>query len=125
VPLPWSGAAPPFGFGPGCTPWLPQPAAWADLAAEARTGDPASTLELYRAALRIRREHPGLAGKELRWLPAPDGVLHFERDAGLRCAVNLSCAPFTLPASRATLLRSDAGDEQLLPPDAAAWYVVR
>jgi alpha-glucosidase len=123
VPLPWSGAAPPFGFGPGCTPWLPQPAAWADLAAEAQTGDPASTLELYRAALRIRREHPGLAGEELRWLPAPDGVLHFERDAGLRCAANLSCAPFTLPASRATLLRSDAGDEQLLPPDAAAWYV--
>ena len=26
VPLPWSGAEPPFGFGPGSTTWLPQPA---------------------------------------------------------------------------------------------------
>ena len=30
VPLPWSGSAPPFGFGPdGSTPWLPQPGDWA------------------------------------------------------------------------------------------------
>ena len=35
VPLPWSGQAPPFGFGPdGCVPWLPQPAEWKNLTAE-------------------------------------------------------------------------------------------
>ena len=31
VPLPWSGTEAPFGFGPAGTPWLPQPASWADL----------------------------------------------------------------------------------------------
>ena len=36
VPLPWSGDAPPFGFGPSGTPWLPQPAAWADADGRAR-----------------------------------------------------------------------------------------
>ena len=31
---PWSGDAPPFGFGPGGQPWLPQPADWAALTVE-------------------------------------------------------------------------------------------
>ena len=52
-------------------------------------------------------------------------MLVFERGAGLVCAVNLSAAAFALPVSRTTLLRSDGGDEDVLPPDAAAWYVVR
>ena len=33
-------------------PWLPQPADWAALTVEAQQADPASTLALYRAALR-------------------------------------------------------------------------
>ncbi len=37
VPLPWSGAEPPFGFTTG-EPWLPQPAAWRELTAEAQAG---------------------------------------------------------------------------------------
>ena len=66
VPMPWSGTAPPFGFGPaGCVPWLPQPAEWGSVAVEAQAGEPGSMLELYRAALRIRRTQPGLAGEEL------------------------------------------------------------
>lgn len=131
VPMPWSGTAPPFGFGPaGCVPWLPQPAEWGSVAVEAQAGEPGSMLELYRAALHIRRTHPGLAGEELRWLPGPEGMLVFERGAGLVCAVNLSAAALALPVSRTTLLRSDGGDEDVLdedvlPPDAAAWYVVR
>lgn len=129
VPIPWSGDAPPFGFGPsGTTPWLPQPAGWAARSVAAETGDPASMLELYRAALRLRGDRPGLAGEGFGWLPAPDGILHFERDAGLRVVVNLSADPFALPASRTDLLRSDApvggAARDLLPPDAAAWYVM-
>ena len=39
VPIPWSGDAPPFGFGPGSgQPWLPQPADWAALTVETRAG---------------------------------------------------------------------------------------
>ncbi len=126
VPIPWAGAAPPFGFGPaGTTPWLPQPAAWGAATAEAQADDPASMLELYRAALRVRRTHPGLAGEELTWLASPPGTLVLERGAGLRCAVNLSDEALPLPRSRTTLLRSDDDDGDLLPPDAAAWYVAR
>ena len=40
VPLPWSGTEAPFGFGPAGTPWLPQPASWADLTVAAQDGDP-------------------------------------------------------------------------------------
>ena len=125
VPLPWSGVEPPFGFGPpGSTPWLPQPAAWAALTAETQAGREGSMLELYRRALAVRRAHPGLGGEAFEWLAAPDGVLLFEREAGLQCAVNLSAAPYRLPVSRTTLARSDAGDPDLLPPDAAAWFLV-
>jgi alpha-glucosidase len=124
VPIPWSGSAPPFGFGPpGSTPWLPQPAGWSTRSVAAEAGDPASMLELYRAALRIRRRSPGLAGEHIHWLPAPDGVLLFERQPGFRCLVNLSAEPYRLSPGSRTLLRSDAGAEEGadLPPDAAAW----
>ncbi len=125
VPLPWSGDAPPFGFGPpGSTPWLPQPASWAARSVAAQTGDPSSMLELYRAALGLRATHPGLAGAAFRWLPSPDGVLLFERDAGLVVAVNLGRDPFALPGGLDVVLRSDARAASL-GPDAAAWLAPR
>ncbi|MFF3016505.1 glycoside hydrolase family 13 protein [Streptomyces sp. NPDC057939] len=63
IPLPWSGEEPPYGFG-GAGSWLPQPADWAGLSVAAQTGDPHSTLELYRAALELRRAMPGLGAPE-------------------------------------------------------------
>jgi len=126
VPIPWSGDAPPFGFGPpGSTPWLPHPAAWRQRTVEAETGDPASMLELYRTALRIRRDHLGFTDDTMRWMPAPEGVLHFERGAGLRCVVNLSNEPFRLPTEAQVLLASTPLDGDRLQPDAAAWFRTR
>jgi alpha-glucosidase len=122
VPLPWSGDRPPFGFSPaGVVPWLPQPASWRALTAEAQARDPGSTLELYRAALRIRRTHPGLAGNGLRWLPSPPGTIAFERDAGLRCVVNVDGAPLALPPGATVLLASEPLGDGPLPPGASAW----
>ncbi|MEU3447795.1 glycoside hydrolase family 13 protein [Streptomyces thermolilacinus] len=81
VPIPWTRGGPSYGFGPGGS-WLPQPERWGALSVEAQTGDPASTLELYRAALAVRREHPALgAGGLVEWLPAPPGLLAFRRVA--------------------------------------------
>jgi alpha-glucosidase len=126
VPIPWSGKEPPYGFGPtaGGPSWLPQPASWAELSVEAQTGDPESTLELYRAAIALRREHPALgAGSEVTWLDAPDGVLAFRRDIddrrdsrdddrrdgrGFVCTVNLTGGPVTLPTPGRELLTSGA-----------------
>jgi alpha-glucosidase len=125
VPLPWAGDAPPFEFGPaGSRPWLPQPDSWRSLTAAAEAREPGSMLSLYRAALRLRREHPGFATDAFRWLPSPKGTLHFERAAGLRCAVNLSSRPMVLPSDRRILLGSDH-DDGFLPVDAAAWFESR
>ncbi len=125
VPIPWSGVVSPFGFGPpGTQPWLPQPSTWNDLSVTAETGDAASTLELYRAAFRLRRQIPGFAGDQFEWLDGPRGALWFGRGGGLQCMVNLSSDPVPLPAGRKPLLSSlpDTGD--LLPPDCAAWFIV-
>ncbi|MFF7638367.1 glycoside hydrolase family 13 protein [Kitasatospora sp. NPDC008050] len=127
VPIPWSGEAAPYGFGPveGGPSWLPQPAEWAGLSVEAQTGDPTSTLELYRSALAIRRADPALgAGGELTWLPAPEGVLAFRRDSFL-CLVNTT-AEAVVFATEGRLLLSSTGQVEpgLLAPDSTSWWAV-
>ena len=117
VPLPWSGTAPPFGFGPGGT-WLPQPPSWAGLTVEAQTADPGSTLNLYRTALRLRRS---LAGP-LEWLDSPPDTLMFRRGQGSACAVNLGSEPVPLPRGyRRVVCASGRLDGEFLPSDTAAW----
>ena len=56
VPIPWTQAsANSFGFGGNDTPsWLPQPTTWGTYAVDRQDRDPESTLQLYRAALRLR-----------------------------------------------------------------------
>ncbi|WCN82245.1 glycoside hydrolase family 13 protein [Micromonospora sp. LH3U1] len=132
VPIPWSGELAPYGFGPAGSElsWLPAPALWRALSVTAQTGVPGSTLELYRAALRIRHEHPALASDAdgVTWLETGPGVLAFSRTAGettLTCVVNLSGAPVLIDGYGQPLVASDAltgqGSGHLLPVDAAAW----
>ncbi|MCZ4102574.1 glycoside hydrolase family 13 protein [Streptomyces sp. So13.3] len=136
VPIPWSGTEAPYGFGPdaGGPSWLPQPTEWAQLSVQAQTGDPASTLELYRAALAFRRQHPALGGADnLRWLESPEGTLSFERTAQdgafLRCTVNLTAPAVTIPTPGELVLASQAltheGSESILPADTTAWWTTR
>ncbi|MEU0169490.1 glycoside hydrolase family 13 protein [Streptomyces iakyrus] len=124
VPIPWSGPAAPYGFGTGAQPWLPQPDDWAGLCVETQTGDPASMLELYRAALRIRRDHPALGDGGMTWLDTPEGVLAFRREPGFVCVVNLSNAPYELPAHTALLLAGGPVEGGVLEPDRAVWLAV-
>ncbi|MGP1674575.1 MAG: glycoside hydrolase family 13 protein [Candidatus Limnocylindrales bacterium] len=123
VPLPWSGAAPPFGFGPaGSVPWLPQPGAWRERTAEAQTGDPGSFLELYRKALRLRRGHPGFRGHGITWLPAAPSVLQFDRPGGLEVVINIGTRSIELPTERPIMLASSTlSDDGSLPSDTAVW----
>ncbi|MEU0962952.1 glycoside hydrolase family 13 protein [Micromonospora aurantiaca] len=128
VPLPWQGDTPPFGFSPdgaAAAPWLPQPADWKDRTVRAQTGDPHSMLELYRAALTLRRAEPALGDGTLTWLPAPDGVLAFAREPGFTCLVNLGDAVVPLPAHDRLLLASGPLDDDRLPPDTAVWLRTR
>ncbi|MEV4655274.1 glycoside hydrolase family 13 protein [Micromonospora sp. NPDC049301] len=132
VPIPWSGELAPYGFGPAGSElsWLPTPATWQALSVAAQTGVPGSTLELYRAALQIRHDHPALAADAdgVTWLESGPGVLAFSRTAGatvLTCVVNLSGAPVQIDGYGEPLVASEAltgpGSGHLLPVDAAAW----
>jgi len=124
VPLPWSGDARPFGFSPSDSksrPWLTQPEHWADLTVERQAADPGSMLLLYRHALRIRREEPGLRNASLTWLPAAPDVLAFERGDRFLSVTNLSSDPLPLPPHQAVLLASADVSDGHLPPDATAW----
>ena len=76
-------------------------------------GDPASMLELYRAALRLRRAHPALGDGSLRWLETPGGVLAFARDPGFACVVNVSGQPAPFPP------RHGAAGQRPLTPEGA------
>ncbi|MEV4703439.1 glycoside hydrolase family 13 protein [Actinoplanes sp. NPDC049316] len=127
VPIPWHGDRAPYGFGPDGGPsWLPQPDTWAQLSVAAQENTPGSTLSLYRAALAIRRSHPGLGAPDnLRWVDAPAGVLTFDRD-GFRCTVNMGTAPVRVDRAGEVLLASgpiDADpDTVTLPPDTTVWW---
>ncbi|WP_200209509.1 glycoside hydrolase family 13 protein [Micromonospora coerulea] len=133
VPIPWSGELAPYGFGPegGELSWLPAPATWRALSVAAQTGVPGSTLELYRAALRIRHAHPALAGTTggVTWLESEPGLLAFRRAAGdaeLTCLVNLSGAEVTIDGYGQPIVASadltEQGAGHVLPVDAAAWF---
>ncbi|KJK49930.1 glycoside hydrolase family 13 protein [Streptomyces sp. NPDC056254] len=124
VPIPWSGTQAPYGFGTGGS-WLPQPASWAGLSVEAQTGDPSSTLELYRAALRLRRERPDLGeGESVDWQDAPAGVLVFRRGDFL-CAANTTGTAVRFPVTGEVLLSSGATVEDgVLPADTTVWWQV-
>jgi alpha-glucosidase len=125
VPLPWQAGAPGFGFGPptAAPPWLPQPASWHALAADAENRDPGSMLELYRRALRLRRANaaPRPAAGQLTWLQSAEGVLAFTQPGGLTCVVNISGRPVSLPAHSGVLLASGELSGDMLPPDTAVW----
>ena len=147
VPLPWSGDRPPFGFSVSAATWLPQPEAWASLTVEAQAGDPSSMLSLYRAASRLRREHPPLGRGELRWvegdgpdvlafdLVCSDEVVRVVGDLGgtpvrlpagetIRVVVNLGTTAVALPAGEC-LLASLPLESGRLPAESAAWILRR
>jgi len=133
VPLPWSRTGGNFGFSerpePVAASWLPQPPDWADYSVEAQLDDPDSFLRLYRAALRLRRDHPALGRGTLRWLDGgrdtdDESLLCFAREPGFVFAANLGVEAAPLPPHREVLLAS--GPEPLssrgsLPPDTAVW----
>ena len=129
VPIPWSGDAPPFGFGPdGSRPWLPQPAGWAELTVERETADPASMLSLYRAALELRRDREELGDGTMTWIDTDGEVLAFRRDPGFVCVVNVGEQPAAPPDAvrdGALLLSSDPLEvDGRLPGATSAWYQV-
>lgn len=120
VPIPWTTDGPSFGFGSGGS-WLPQPAEFGALSVEAQQGVDASTLELYRAALALRRRWC-TADEAIEWLDGTvDGAaLAFRRGSGLVCVLNYGDEAVTLPHGEVLVASSPVVDGTL-PGDAAAW----
>lgn len=124
VPLPWAAAAPAFGFSPSGRTWLPQPPSFARYAADRQRGVPGSTLELYRAMLRLRRELD-LGSGTLTWDDGfgPD-VLAFRTDSATGSVLvlaNLGERPVALPAGARVLLASAELDGGVVPQDVTVW----
>jgi alpha-glucosidase len=122
VPLPWSGSAAPFGFGPaGATPWLPQPADWGRYTVEGQAADPHSMLSLYRAALRIRRDDGALGDGAFAFLDTEPRVLAFRRGERFVSITNFADQPFPLPAGELVLTSEELTANGELPSDSTAW----
>ncbi|HVR31344.1 MAG TPA: glycoside hydrolase family 13 protein [Acidimicrobiia bacterium] len=121
VPIPWESDGPSFGFGDNGS-WLPQPDWFAEFSVAREEGDPTSMLELYRSALRLRREH-FVDDEVLVWLDMGTGVIAFRRGSGVECIVNFGPEAVRLPDSD-VLLTSAPVFDSLLPPDSAAWVRV-
>ncbi|GAA2209173.1 glycoside hydrolase family 13 protein [Nonomuraea monospora] len=110
VPMPWT-------FDGGWNdPWLPIPGSWGELSVQAQHGVPGSTLELYRQALRLRKQLDG----ELVWRDSPEGTLVFSR-GGFVCAVNLTATAVDFGVEGELLIASDVPGAA----DSAAWWKVK
>ena len=128
VPLPWVRDEPAFGFSPTGASWLPQPESWAAYAADAQDGVPGSTLETYRAALRLRRDL-GLGTGSLSWVQGLPGADPADvvalRNGDVLVLTTVGGAAVPLPEGAEVLLASadlqSDGAAVLVPADVTVW----
>ena len=117
VPLPWVHDEPSFGFSLGEdepeSPWLPQPAWFADYAADRELADASSFLSLYRRGLELRRPYFSGPSAALEWIEI-DGrsdAFAFRRGTSV-CAVVFGDEALELPASWGEVVLASAPVDQ-------------
>lgn len=86
---------------------------------EAQDGVDGSTLEMYRSALRLRREHM-VGDAAMAWVDRGRDVLAFRRHSGVTCMVNFGPASIDLPTGEVLIASGDISDGRLRP-DEAVW----
>jgi alpha-glucosidase len=100
VPLPWqSGVGAANGFNSTGKAWLPQPEIYAEYSRDQQEGVTGSTLELYKHALKLRRELK-LGEGSFEWAPefVSENILGF-RNGDILVLHNFSNSEIALPAS--------------------------
>ena len=128
VPMPWSGDKTPFGFSSG-SPWLPIPNEWREFSVSSQNTDPSSTLNLYRSALKIRKNRLVGAG-EIEWVDRGEtGLLSFARGE-FAIYLNSGTSAIEIPTVGTLALGSDhevklANGTLSLPAASAAWVAIR
>ncbi len=119
VPIPWSGDAPPYGFGPGDgQPWLPQPGEWASRTVAAQQQDDSSPWAFYQRARAARREHAAGLVEDVELLDLGEDVLAFRR-GDLTVVLNAGDSPVDLPDGAVLIASGDVDGS--VPPDTAVW----
>ena len=116
---------------------LPQPAWFADFAADRESAQPDSMLTLYRRALALRHELMP-ADTSLTWLDEdrpsnlPDGadgqhggVIAYRRSNGWASVTNFGAEPVALPAGEVLLTSGELCADGRLPQDTTAWLHLR
>ena len=93
---------------------------WATLTVAAQRKDPSSTWSFYRDVLRTRRRFAD-AGDEIEIVEGRTTVLEVRRGR-LTAVCNCGRRPVRLPAGD-VVLASGPLEDDLLPPDTAAWLV--
>jgi alpha-glucosidase len=119
VPIPWEANRPAFGFNSTGESWLPQPADWGRFARDGQAGVPGSTLELYRSALALRREHE-LASGSVQWLKGYGKGVVALRNGDVTVIANLGKVAVELPIGE-VLLSSEPITGGALPTDTTVW----
>jgi alpha-glucosidase len=115
APLPWEQSGSTNGFSSKDLSWLPQPPSYAALSRNLQEKDPASTLALYKKALRLRKEL-ALGEGYFDWVEQSD-VLSYQNN-GVLIAHNFGKT--TLPVPEGELLLSSKGSE-VLEPNQTVW----
>ena len=126
VPLPWeAGVGAANGFNSTGTAWLPQPEVYREYSRDQQDGVTGSTLELYKSALRIRRELK-LGEGSFEWLPqfTNDRALGY-RNGDVLVIHNFGSDALPLPHG-SVLLRSvtEEGGEDAIRAHETVWVRV-
>ena len=122
VPLPWTDHNDSFGFSVTGQSWLPQPLDWAQYSRQAQELDPDSTLNLYKTALRLRKER-NLGGGSFAWIPEfSDGDVVAFANGKTLVLMNMGTETATIP-NFPVIVSSEgfAGDNGFLEADHAVW----
>ncbi len=119
VPLPWEMGNASNGFNQTGKAWLPQPQSYAALSRDQQAGKPGSTLSMYQATLKLRRELK-LGEGSFDWV-SKTAVLTYQ-NANLRVIHNFSSEPVKLEGE--VLLSSMPLAAGNLLPNDTAWVLV-
>jgi alpha-glucosidase len=119
VPLPWTASGAAYGFSSG-SPHLPMPEWFADLAVDRQSRDHDTTLELYRTALRLRRELQST--EALTWHDGPAGTVWFSRENGWTSFTNFGEEPVPAPEG-VHMLTSNGRRGHEVPGETTLWLL--
>ncbi|MEY4294186.1 MAG: hypothetical protein RIR29_836, partial [Actinomycetota bacterium] len=122
VPLPWqAGIGAANGFNTTGKSWLPQPEIYREYSRDQQEGVAGSTLELYKSALRIRRQLK-LGEGSFAWLPqfTNERALGY-RNGQILVIHNFGREAMAMPAGVVILRSANGLDQQHIAADETVW----